>query len=570
MAWESGLVIRGGRYGGSTIGISDNLVGGSYAYAIGGFNDSAGQQVQGDPNIFYNYDFEKMIDCSSLFALSGADFADECIADIAIMDGNTLTGFFSLYATRSGLNVSVQGKVKNASGVIISAFSQGASITIDSRVETRAYLCLAKGIVNNYTLYGLYFNNNQHWQWAGMDFGLKAFAGAWINDDRLYEFFGLTGHIDKDVKKKSPEFGPAAKKKGGYNEDSSGKGSFDDSSDKITVDAKPYDNPFRTGFINGYYMNPTNLAKLSDALFPEPGIFSNDIPQMIFNLYTSLWNSKRIDYILDLLIVPVLPTYLIERHVNCGGKTLARFSPEDPTVLDYINGNPIEDCFVDKDCGTLSIPEYWANFLDFSGTRVKLFLPYVGYVDIEPEFIISGELHVWYRFNVFDGSFMCFVESTSGHSELEESLIGQYAGVAAIHIPLQSQDYSNKISGLISAIGTVGVGLAGGGMSASAGIGAAASLVNTLSQKPTGTHANGYNASSSYMSHRTPYLIIERQASQFSEKYPEEVGLPLYMQMNLSDCNGLTIAKNAHLDTIPCTISGKEKISQLLAEGIIL
>ena len=368
----------------------------------------------------------------------------------------------------------------------------------------------------------------------------------------------------------SPEFGKSGKKKGGYNPDHSRKGTFDDSSDKIVVSSKPYDSPFRTGFINCYYMNPTNLAKLSDALFPEPGIYTNDIPQMIFNLYTTLWNSKRIDYILDLLIVPVLPTYLTETHVNCGGRPLARFTSQDPSIVDYVDGNPVEDAFVDKDCGTLTIPEYWANFLDFSGTRVKLFLPYVGYVDIEPEFIIAGQLHVWYRFNVFDGSFMCFVESTSGHSELEESLIGQYAGVAAIHIPLQSQDYSNKISGLISAIGTVGVGLAGGGMSASAGLGATASLVNTVTQKPSGTHANGYNASSSYMSHRTPYLIIERQSSQFSEKYPEEVGLPLYVKAVINDCHGLTVCENPHLDTIPATVEEKERIYKYLTEGIIV
>ena len=138
-----------------------------------------------------------------------------------------------------------------------------------------------------------------------------------------------------------------------------------------------------------------------------------------------------------------------------------------------------------------------------------------------------------------------------------------------MHIPLQSSDYSNKVAGLISAIGTVAAGTASGGVAA-AGAGAAASAVNTLIQKPGSTHANGYNASSSFLSNRTPYLIIERQWGQFSEKYPDEVGLPSNVMCRIGDLTGLVKSQNAHLDTIPCTSEMKERISSLLADGIIV
>ena len=232
-----------------------------------------------------------------------------------------------------------------------------------------------------------------------------------------------------------------------------------------------------------------------------------------------------------------------------------------------IQANLVTDPYVDFDCGSITIPEYWANFLDYTGTKVKLFLPYIGYVDIQPEYVISGELNVKYRFNVLDGSFIVYVMSSSGKSELTSSMIGQYAGVAAVHVPLQASDYATKVSGLISAIGTVAAGMAAGGVGAMTG---AANLGNTLMQKPGSTHANGYNASSSYLSHRCPYLIIERQVSQFSQKYPEEVGLPLNVMRTLGAMEGLTKCEAVHLDTIPCSIDGKEKISQLLADGIIL
>ena len=163
---------------------------------------------------------------------------------------------------------------------------------------------------------------------------------------------------------------------------------------------------------------------------------------------------------------------------------------------------------------------------------------------------------------------MAYVISTSGHSELDESLVAQYAGVAAVHIPVQAQDYSNKISGLISSMGSVAAaGLSGG---ATMGVGAASSLANTMISKPGSTQSNGYNASSSFLSHRKPYLIIERQSSQFSEKYPEERGLPLFIKAKIGNCHGLTVCDNPHLDTIPATMEEKEMIHKYLTDGIIV
>ena len=391
--------------------------------------------------------------------------------------------------------------------------------------------------------------------------------GYWVRDDNSY--LRALGTPDIPVDTSSPEFGKKAKRKGGYNPDHHRKGTFDDSSDKITVSNKPGTSPFSTGFIHGYTVNRTQLAGFSQALFPTPPSSFADIPGAIMGLITTLMNNKKPDYILDFLIVPVVPSTGSEEIISLGGSYLQY--ADDQGLVHFVHGDPIDinSCYVDHDCGSITIPEYWANFLDFSGSRFKLFLPYVGYVDVQPEYINGGNLHVWYRFNVFDGSFMCYVESTSGHSELDESLIAQYAGVAAVHIPVQARDYSNKISGLISAMGVVAAG-ATGGVSAASGMGAAASLGNTMVQKPGSTHANGYNASSSFLSHRKPYLIIERQSSQFSEKYPEEKGLPLFMESKLGDCHGLTVCDNPHLDTIPATMEEKEKIFKYLTEGVIV
>lgn len=374
----------------------------------------------------------------------------------------------------------------------------------------------------------------------------------------------------------SPEFGPASTPGGGYVPGGGaipGSGgnrkqpSFDNSSDRIEISSKPTLSAIDSGFFNAYVIDPADMQYLSDALFPQPLLNQPDVLSMLGELTQVIFFNKQIDYILDAVILPIDVPASSKVPISCGGHSLGTVIGGE-TV--FIYGAPVVDGYVDFTCGSISIDEYWVNFLDFAGTKVKLFLPYVGYVDIQPEYVIGGTLYVDYRFNVIDGSFMAYVRSYSGYSQLDESLVGQFAGVAAVHIPLQAQDYSNKISGLISAVGAVAAGAASGGIGAAAGAGAATSAANTIIQKPGSSHANGYNASSSFLSNRTPYLIIERQWSQFSEKYPEEVGMPSNVMCRLGDLHGLVKSENAHLDVIPASVEGKERISQLLADGIIL
>ena len=587
MAWSKGLVIRGGEYAGATIGISTNLVGGSYAYAVGGFNDSAAQQVQDDPNIFYNYDFEKMISCSTLFALSGADFADECIADIAIVKDKQITGYFSLYATRSGLNVTVCGKVKNASGVVVYTFPQGASITIDGRVETTGYLCLAKGTVNNYTLYGLYFNNNQHWQWGGSDFGLKAYAGAWINDDRIFEFFGIDGHIDSDIKTKSPEFGEASEPEGGYNEVGGyPHGTWDFSSVDIPLDPKPNVGVTSAGFINVYKIGANELTSLGEKLFPHFNVpeflvdpSSISVQEMLAamlkaffgsTIYPTGYAAKLADNlgVIDILMNGKLIDYVLDCHVlpaNIGASTASPLKIGYRTFNEFQLAKATED-YVDIDCGSLSIDEVFGNYLDYT-CHVELYLPFVGYVPIDNEYWNNAQINVVYRFNIIDGSFQAkvrVVKRKDDKMKLKNSVIGQYGGVCCVHFPITGLQYSNVVAGLVNGAGGLAASVASGNVG-----GAVTNAMNMAMLRPDVPMSNGYNASSSFLAQRTPYLVIKRDAPQFSENYPKEIGLPLNVTRQLSTVSGFTVIDNPvlHMD---CSDQEYNEIVSLLKSGVIL
>ena len=581
MAWKEGLIIRGGRYSGATIGISGNLVGGGYAANIGGMNDSAGEQVQGDPNVWYNTDFEKMIDCSSIFGLSGADFSDECMADIAIIDGNVITGYWSLYATRNGLNVTVTGKVKNASGVVINTFPQGAAITIDGRVEPSCYLCLAKNTVNNYTLYGLYFNMNQHWEWAGQPFGLRAYAGCWLNDDRIYEFFGLTGHVDSDVKIKSPEFGPASED-GGYGPMGPGSGStggsggpaptFDGTSD-TWVDTPIKPGVLSFGLLNVYKCDTGSLNMLGDELFPPiqfppapptqgaAGWFEwcGDIAQWVYSVIssisTSIWNKGLIDYIVSVHLIPVNITGGATEDIKIG-----------PRTITGVLARPITEDVIEFDCGTVHVDEYYTNYVDYM-TRCRVYIPFYGFVTIKPEYWQSADISLKYLWNVMDGSFIAKLYSTvTRHQVPFTSIIGQYSGCACVHMPLSGANYANMFAQLTGAGAGIQMAAASGNVAVAATSALALSGMNTSGEMQS---SNAYNASSAFYGHATPFLIIERPVSHFSTGYVYEQGLPLIITKRIGNCSGLTICENPII-TFACSDEEAKEIKAALKEGVIV
>lgn len=383
------------------------------------------------------------------------------------------------------------------------------------------------------------------------------------------EISGLTGF--NMSKKFSPDYGTPSEESGYTG------GTFDDSSDTISIPAMPSFGVTSTGFINVYEVSQGALVTFGSELFPDLSFtpisslpsptdvvtaleniatvavdFGNQIPNII-DMYI---NNTLINYILDCHIIPVSPTTTGTNQIKVGFRT---FSPSA--------GNVTSD-YVDFDCGDLNVGEYYANFLDYAPyTSAKLFLPFVGFVDMLPEFWQSGTLNIKYRFNVIDGSFMCFVSATSSKSKLSNTVIAQYGGNACVHLPITGTNYSNMITGLIGAAS----GVAAGGHAASALMGGAASALNAVATRSGMQSSNSYNSSTSFLGIRTPYLLIERTVADFSASYDTEHGLPSNITAKFSSLSGFTTSNRVHLDGFTGATSAElDEISSLLAGGVIL
>lgn len=364
---------------------------------------------------------------------------------------------------------------------------------------------------------------------------------------------------------------------GGY-----GGGSFDDSSDAFGLPSLPSLGVSEVGFINVYNPTKGQLQGFADELFPNfemPAPSTKEgleaISENIANTFTVLGdfaesyvNAGLVNYVIDCHIVPVAPVTNGTSSIKVGFKTF-NYSPAKVTS-DYVS----------FDCGTLEIAEYYQNFLDYEGTKAKLYLPFIGFVDIKPEWFQSGRLGVTYHFNIIDGSCIAFVIATSSKSKLKNTVVATFGGNCCVHMPITGVNYSSMISGIVG--GAVGIASNASNMiktnradkgsvmsNIEGATGIASNLADAVGAKPSIEQSNGYNAGMSFMCYRRPYLLIERPVASFSKDYPREQGLPLNVTKRLGSMKGFTTCTAPVVDNFNCLEEEKEMIKQALIEGTI-
>lgn len=440
---------------------------------------------------------------------------------------------------------------------------------------------------------------------------------VWMPDMEAFKTeFGR--YIPDGTPSDDPRFGPTSEPGGyGYTGEGGGTpgiGSFDFTSDILQREQKPTKSAISAGMFNVYKVSTNDLLEIGEALFPEPPstpIYqATTVPEFLACIVEALdtmarnnWNGKLIEYVIDCHIMPCLVPTTRQDLLRCGGKGLLRPSDGTAYTLDAVDAT---EAYVDVSCGTVKTQPVYGNFLD-NMASCKLYIPLYGYVDLPPEYWCNAEIGLDYRFNVLDGSFVAYVSARSEYADYNASgltVVGQYCGCAATHIPIRGQDYSQMVAGLVQAgigVATSAVGgfgaIASGVKAASAAAnatkaakvyrgmkesnalisegagelmqGAVGSAASLSGQKPRLVSNGGSNSSSAMMMTKKPYLLIEYPVPQYPDGYEKEYGIPLMVRAKLGEYKGMTVASHAILDGIPCTADEKERIAQGLASGLI-
>lgn len=204
--------------------------------------------------------------------------------------------------------------------------------------------------------------------------------------------------------------------------------------------------------------------------------------------------------------------------------------------------------------GSLSIGKLYDNFLDYAPyTQITLFLPFIGFVEIDTNVVVDNTLSVKYVFDIVTGTCkaMLYVNGIYYTS---------YNGSCGIDIPLvasnraqvESQFLSSVINGAIS--GNVG-GIVG------AGIGAQYHSQSSGSYSPT----------CGWQETKQVYAIINRPTCQYPETYGHNIGYPCKLSRSLNSLSGFTVCdSNVDLSGIACTEMERQEIYNALTSGVYL
>lgn len=176
------------------------------------------------------------------------------------------------------------------------------------------------------------------------------------------------------------------------------------------------------------------------------------------------------------------------------------------------------------DLGSIRIDEKYHSLLDYTPyTRLVLYLPFIGFVDLNTKEVMNQILHLQYVVDVLSGRCLAMVYADIVSPE---TLITQFGGTIAADEPL-SQGYSNY-SGTYELMTT-----------------------NQLGEL-------------------TPFLLIHRANVLEDTTQPPIDGLPSEETKKVSDCHGYVRFKFILASGMTATEAEKQQIEHLLTTGVLV
>lgn len=359
-----------------------------------------------------------------------------------------------------------------------------------------------------------------------------------------------------------PGYGP-----GGNPDDKGGDGNHDNTSDKIRPPEVPNISASGAGLITVFNPSVSQLAQLGSVLWSPSAL------EAIKQYFTN-----PMDTILGLGIVPVKPNTGVSREIYLGA------------YPSKVSAPVVDSDYVIVNCGSIVIDRYYGSYLDYSPyTKIKMFLPYIGEVDINPDEVMQTSLMVLYYVNVITGDIVALICAN-------ENILYTYAGNCIRQLPISSTDYSSIINTAVNAVGGIAmaVATAGAGNASIAAAGAAKGataagkelaesratmnnvssannlLGDVMSAKFNYKHAGSIGTGSGQLGYQKPYLIIERPNLNLADNYKGFVGYPCNMTKQIGRCVGYTEIEASNLAVANATDAEVAEIKELLLQGVII
>ena len=279
-----------------------------------------------------------------------------------------------------------------------------------------------------------------------------------------------------------------------------------------------------------------------------------------------LWSSNFVDQLLKVFNDPmqaIISLHKIYATPHTGGTANIRVGYLDSGV----SSKYVDEQYIDVDCGSVDLYEVRSSVLDYEPfVDVRLYLPFIGIVNLSTADVMRGKIGVKYRIDVITGTLVAFVSVNRDMGT--GGVIYQYTGSCCEAYPLSSGSYMGILTGVLGIAAGVAGTIATGGAAAPALLGGAAGL-SAMHTKVE--HSNGFSGNAGALACKKPYLIISRQQSALSGGIAAQGGYPANTLVQLNQCKGFTKVRFIHLQSIKnATDYEHDEIIRLLTDGVII
>ena len=222
-------------------------------------------------------------------------------------------------------------------------------------------------------------------------------------------------------------------------------------------------------------------------------------------------------------------------------------------IFPDITTNPINEDFCVYDCGSVIVEPKLGNYLDYTETKYQLYLPFIGYVDMNPNDVVGSVVNVKYNINVITGETLCYITVTNPRSiGLKDIVTNVIPCNVSYDCPITYQAMADKELRFINTFGKavqVGLSMATGaaGIVSSGAAGAmalanqAASSVPSMFSMPTPNveRGSGLGGDTTILGSLVPYFMITRP-QKVNANVEEMIVRASYTKGLLSEYSGYT------------------------------
>lgn len=275
-----------------------------------------------------------------------------------------------------------------------------------------------------------------------------------------------------------------------------------------------------------------------------------------------LWSSNFIDQIKKLFFDPMQAIIGIHKVF-----ATPLVSGQGTIACGYIDSqvpsNLVGSQYVTVNCGSVNLYEYFGNVFDYDDTDLLLYLPFIGFVQIDTDHAMRGTVTVTYRVDVYTGACLAEVAVVRDGGG---GVIYTFSGDCSVHYPLSSGSYMGIVSGLISAAGgVIGGVLSGNPLMIGAGV-----MAGATSSRAKVQHSGQITGNAGAMGCKKPYFVIERPQTAMTSYLDLQGGGTNY-RTNITDIRGYARFTDVKLTyTGNATEEEKEEIKRLLESGVYI